>query len=477
MSTKEMREKLGGLAKRIRELADRYNADPSKWAATDEDEWKRVNGEYDELKAKLDRALRGEDVDREMSRDLGREDYDGRQVRAESDRRDREEDRAAGRRAGSDGAVAITERHRALGQQAWFREQCGLVLDEEHEEACRLTRSNPRRRYLDIRLSGTDSFRRRQQIFRGTHPSQIGRALDELDLAEQRALSAVTSTAGGVTVPQTTIARLERAMLWFGGMLQVSEILQTDSGEPMTWPTVNDTGNKGRQVGEGAAATTLDPTFGGVVWNAYKFTSDEVLIPTELFEDSIFGPERLSVEIGDILGERLGRIANEKATTGTGAATVRGAITAAALGKTAASATAIAADEIIDLVHSVDPAYRQMESRFMFHDNILLAIRKLKDANNLYLFQPNAQLGLPDTIHGYPYTINNDMASAIATTNKTILFGPFRFYKFRQVRMVRLYRLVERHRENDQDAFLAFTRFDGNLLNAGTNPLKFLQQA
>lgn len=153
-----------------------------------------------------------------------------------------------------------------------------------------------------------------------------------------------------------------------------------------------------------------------------------------------------------------------------------GIVTAAALGKTAASATAIAADELFDLVHSVDPAYRK-GAGFMFHDNVLLTIRKLKDGNGQYLWTAGLQAGEADRILGYGYTVNQHMASAVASTAKTVIFGQLSKYKIRDVRGLRLRRLVERYAESDQEGFVAFYRADGNLLDSGVAPVKYLQQA
>ena len=113
----------------------------------------------------------------------------------------------------------------------------------------------------------------------------------------------------------------------------------------------------------------------------------------------------------------------------------------------------------------------------MLHDSILAVIRKIKGSDNNYLFQPGLQAGVPGTLLGQQFTINQDMASSVAADNKTILYGQLNKYKIRQVRDVTVHRLIERHRENDQDAFLAFVRSDGKLLNAGTNPVKYMQQA
>jgi HK97 family phage major capsid protein len=271
------------------------------------------------------------------------------------------------------------------------------------------------------------------------------------------------------------IMNLETAMLAYGGMFQVAEIIRTAQGEPMRWPTASDTSNTGRQVGESASHDSgTDPTFGEVIWNAFTFTSDIVKVPNELMTDSVFN---LATILGAMLGERLGRIQNTKYTTGLGSSTAYGIVTRATAGVTSAGSTSIAFDELIDLEHSLDPSRRAMPGvGYMFHDSILKALRKLKDGEGRYLWQSGANSGAPNTLNTYPYTINQDMASSIATTAVTVLFGQLSQYKIRQVGTIVLRRLDERFADNNQTGFLAIMRGDGNLLDAGDGPVRKLTQ-
>ncbi|WP_159300798.1 phage major capsid protein, partial [Klebsiella pneumoniae] len=85
-------------------------------------------------------------------------------------------------------------------------------------------------------------------------------------------------------------------------------------------------------------------------------------------------------------------------------------VTCAGTGVTSASATVITADEVLGLIHSLNPAYRAMGSvGFMMHDTALLYVRKLKDANGAYLWMPGLQAGVPDQLLGYPVSINQSM--------------------------------------------------------------------
>jgi len=112
----------------------------------------------------------------------------------------------------------------------------------------------------------------------------------------------------------------------------------------------------------------------------------------------------------------------------------------------------------------------------MLHDSVLLHLRMLKDGEGRYLWQTDMRSGAPDSLYGYPMTINQDMASSVAASAKTLLFGQLNRYKIRQVGSMRFRRLDERYADYDQVGFIAFLRQDGGLLDAGTHPVKHLLQ-
>lgn len=290
----------------------------------------------------------------------------------------------------------------------------------------------------------------------------------------QNVLTTGTGSSGGYTFDSSFVANLEIAMVSASGIMETADILRTETGDLLSWPTANDTANRGRLVAESAASTATDPTFGQVQWTAYKLGSDHILVPQELLDDNLVN---LASVIPDMLGGRLGRGVNFYGTTGTGSSQPTGIVTASVLGKTAAAAAAITYDEVIDLEHSIIRALRNRPGvGYMFNDTTLLLLRKLKDADNNYLWQVGNNTGVADRINNRMYTINDDMADP-ATTAITMLFGVLPQFKVRMVREVRFYRLSELYRINDQDAFVAFLRFDTNLLNAGDDPVKHLIQA
>lgn len=296
-------------------------------------------------------------------------------------------------------------------------------------------------------------------------------------MLEVRTPQSTSATAGGYTIPQAFSGELEVALKQFGGVRQAARIMATDTGALMPWPTVNDTANIGRLLGENQQVQNTGMTFGVVNFNAFKFSSDSVLVSEELLQDSAFD---LNAFIGASLGERLGRITNQFYTTGTGTSQPQGVVTFAAEGhvSTAAAGTyAIGWEDLVALEHSVDPAYRVSASaRWMLNDKTLRDLKLIKDQEDRPIWLPGVAVREPDTILGYQYTINQDMADQ-GEDAKPLLFGDFSKFVVRDVRGVTLLRLVERYADFHQVGFLAFLRSDSRGLNAGTGPIKYFQNA
>ncbi len=103
--------------------------------------------------------------------------------------------------------------------------------------------------------------------------------------------------------------------------------------------------------------------------------------------------------------------------------------------------------------------------RWQMHDTTLKALRKLKDGDGQYIWQPASVIAkAPASILGYDYEINQAMAQ-IATTNKSVLFGDHQRYVVRRVREFLVRRLNERYADFDQTAFIGFGRYDGALVD------------
>lgn len=284
-----------------------------------------------------------------------------------------------------------------------------------------------------------------------------------------------TTTLGGYAMPEDWANDLETQMLWYGGALEACGIaLRSSGGGDFHYPTVNDTANKASIIGQGTGDTVKDLTFAEKVWKAWSYTTGIVKWSWESFDDLNFN---IDAETRSILAERMGRGLNYDFTLGTDTTMPLGLVNGSTLGKTAAGAAAFTREEIVELIHSVDKAYRVgPKVAFMFHDQTLAYIKKLTfgSADDRPLWQASVREGEPDRLEGQKYFINNDMAT-IATGAKTILFGNFDKYKIRQVGPYILGKSSERYWEERAVAFSLFARFDGRYLN--TAAVKHLIQA
>lgn len=291
----------------------------------------------------------------------------------------------------------------------------------------------------------------------------------------QGALTTGTGSSGGYTIPTEFRKKLTEALLAYGGMRRAGcEILSTSHGRSIEIPTENDTSNVGQIVAESTQETTeAEPTFGQVILGAYKYSSKIIRIPLELLQDSAFD---LDSYVARKFKTRIGRITNTHFTTGTGSGQPNGVVTGSTLGKTGATGqtTTVIYDDLVDLQHSVDSDYRdQGNCKFMFNDSTLKALKKLKDASaELPAWVPGIALREPDTILGDPYVINSAMAT-MAASAKSILYGDFSNYIIRDVSEYWMFRLTELYAQYGQVGFLLFSRHDGDIVNAGTNPIKY----
>jgi HK97 family phage major capsid protein len=433
---KQLQEQRSELSAQIKTLADSQD----DWSAEDRGNWEAVNSQYDNVSSEMEAEKEKLAVESRLA-----------EVAQATD--------VATFKAKRAGAEPVTAESHNLAFQAWARYQNGIDIEDRHQNACRQVGIDYKAPSFDVTLA---------QKPVGFRHNGFGRAL------EARAQSVGTDSAGGYTVPEGFVSELERALLAFGGPRRVGRILRTDSGNDMPWANVDDTGNTGRLLSENAAITETAVTFGSVTLAAYKYSSDSVLVSAELMSDSAFS---LASEVGSMLGERIGRITAQHFTTGTGSSQPQGVSVGASAGVTAAGAAAITTDELITLYHSVDPSYRNDPSfGWMMHDDIVLYVRKLKDANDQYLWQPGLQDSEPDRLLGKPVVVNNSMP-ALATGNVTVLVGAFSKFIIRDAGNIRLFRLEERYRDNDQTGFVAFSRHDSRVIDAGSGPIKKLTQA
>lgn len=319
------------------------------------------------------------------------------------------------------------------------------------------------RQSRNIEIDARPEYR---EVFRNflVHGAADLSAEERAILREHRAQSVGTDSAGGFTVPTEFVAELVVSMAAYSPMFDqnVTRQLVTASGAPIEMPTLNDLSNTAVLLAENTAAAEDDTTFGQVTLSAYKYTSGLIKVSAELMQDSAINVE---AEIRRLMAVRFGRGVGAALTTGTGSSQPSGIVTGASAGVTGA-ASAITFDNLIDLQHSVDPAYRvSPNAAFMFNDATLQALRKLKDNDGNYIWQAaNVQTGAGPTLLGQRYVVNQAMAN-IGASNVSVLFGDMDKYIVRRARDIDIKRLDERYAEADQIAFVGFVRVDGRMLD------------
>lgn len=314
-------------------------------------------------------------------------------------------------------------------------------------------------------------------------------AMDQEDLQRMRArrspdinaaMSTTNPTEGGYTVAQEYYRQLTEAMRAYGGFRDVATVIQTMTGASMNFPTTDATAQEGEIVGQNTAVSKADTTFGNANIPVFKYSSKSIAVPFELIQDSMFDIE---LYIRGLLAMRLGRITSKHYVIGDGVTQPNGLVTASAVGKVgAAGQTALVTyDDLVDLEHSVDPAYRaNPRAGWLMHDQSLKAIRKIKDAQGQPIFVPGYEQGnpggAPDRLLNRPIQIDQAMPQ-MAANAKSIGFGDYSKYVIREVMDLTLFRMADsKYIELGQIGFVAFNRQGGNLIDVG-GAVKFYQNS
>jgi HK97 family phage major capsid protein len=266
------------------------------------------------------------------------------------------------------------------------------------------------------------------------------------------------SNAGGV-VPQSFVARVYDLAREVGPMLDLGERFETAGGEDLKIPVLT---NYATAVLETAGATIdeSEPTFSSITLGAYKYA---FLVPVarELIEDS-------GVDIAEVLaraaGNSIGVAVNAALTTGSGSAQPTGIVTAAGTGVSGTIAGGLfTADQLIDLVYSVDGAVRRLPGTgFLMAPSAIRNARKLKTTDGYYLFEPGLNGATADRLLGYPVFENPGMA-AVGSASASVGFGYLPSYKIRLAGGLRVDRSDDFKFANDLAVFRFMIRVDGNL--------------
>lgn len=223
-------------------------------------------------------------------------------------------------------------------------------------------------------------------------------------------------------------------------------------------------------IAEAGSFSETDPTLGQVTFVPYKFgklsQASEEVVADSRFDvwNEILQPDYV---------QAFAEAENTYFTTGTGSSQPQGVITGATTGVTAASKTAFTPDELVSTYFALDYKYRP-GAVWMMHDAVLAYIRKMKDAEGRYLWEPGLNGETNGTIMGRPIVTNNSMDSALTTGKKLVLFGNFSYYYIGDFAGFTIQRLVELYAATGQIGFRAHKRFDGHVMLAAAFQLLVL---
>lgn len=348
---------------------------------------------------------------------------------------------------------AIENDVRALGESVEKIERAEQMKKEiaagreARAEQKEITKREAFSKYLRHGLAGLNAEERAMVEQRGTDPQLT-----------------TPASAGGYLVPEDFSYALSVATKFTGEVERLAQVLNTQGGATLPYPKVDDTSVVGAILSEGSADVVSDMTFAALNLGAYTYSSKIVKVSYQLLQDAAFDLDAFLV---DALGTRIARGQNAHFTTGDGSSKPTGLITAGSSALTTASATAITADEILTLIHSVDKSYRNSASfALMGADSTAAAIRKLGvgSSNDFPVFIPGMAAGEPDRVFGVPFYVNNDMA-AIAATNKPLVAADFSKYVVRNAGGVQMLRLNERYADALLVGFIAYKRSDAGAIN------------
>lgn len=276
----------------------------------------------------------------------------------------------------------------------------------------------------------------------------------------QNALSIGTDSEGGYLVPDEYEKKLVEALQDEVFFRNLATVIRTSSGDRKI-PIVTSKGTAA-WIDEEGQFPESDDSFGQTSIGAYKLAT-MIKVSDELLNDSVFNMEQY---ISKEFGRRIGTKEEEAFFVGDGEGkpiglfhTTGGAET----GVTAATAS-ITFDDVMDLYYSLRAPYRNKAS-WLLNDSTVKAIRKLKDGNGNYIWQPSVREGEPDRILNRPYR-TSIYVPELAEGKRVIAFGDYSYYWIADRQGRSFKRLNELYAATGQVGFLACERVDGKLILA-----------
>lgn len=433
----ELQTKLGKLAATIKQKADEFNAADFEPTAEWQSNLDQATADYDAAAAELAsldkmEAIAKQERERQDPRrqSLGRDMPKGGEVQSEL-------------------AEGLERQSRAM--EGWFASGTPTPEQQEAMEAQGIGRDAEA---AEFQLFASRPFKALQHAYQSAHPT----------LFESQAQTALSGVLGGFTIPSTLIPTLEVAMLEYGNIVGICDVIRTDGGGPLHFSTQDDTANEGALIGEEEEDTEDEVGFGRFTLGAFEATSRIIPISRTLVEDSGID---VAAEIGNRLGERLGKLMSRKICVGNGAGEPLGVVNSA-IAATPDGTGQGPGDDLIALIHACPRAHRR-NGRFVLTDNALKNIRLIKNQDGDYIWRPGLSEGRPDSLLGYGYEVSDHVPEGVEGL-ETILFGDFSKMKVRVCRGLTIDRDYSIQRR--MYLLVATMRFDAGLLDAGQGPIR-----
>ena len=300
----------------------------------------------------------------------------------------------------------------------------------------------------------------------------ITAALTRSDAADWRA-----------ALPRPVYRGIVEHLAAFGGHHAAMSQFSTADGNPFAVPSMDESGIEGEILGQQNTETTTqelpDPTI--VTFLAYTLSSRRCHLTREMIQDASFNIDAYARRT---LMRRMGRTMAKATMDGTGA--IEGLLEAAAPGVTAASATAVTADELDDLVFEVDAGYLDEPENmnfgpgamadagpgmggmigYLISRGLLKIMRQLKDGDNRPLWRFSIREGDPNTFGGYPVRVSHNLPKP-ATGNVPALFGNFAYHAIRNVSGIEVFSFFDSATaERNRLEYIGFSRFDSRSVGA-----------
>ena len=303
-----------------------------------------------------------------------------------------------------------------------------------------------------------------EEKYRDAFPKLLVRGINGLDLEDKKLINEYRTTMnistpadGGYTVPVSYQATVIKKLYDTNVMRRLAKVIRTDSTTNIPLE-----GSKASfsWTSENAAYTETNPTFAQMTLSAYKnagiIKASEELLSDSFIDLEAYLTDQIVMGAGD----------NEEAAfvAGDGSAKPTGVVTGSSLGHTTAAAGVVTTDEILDLIYSVGASYANKGSLLM-NRSTELSVRKLKDSNGQYLWQPSIQAGLPNTFDGKPIS-NSQYVPELSAGNKFMLFGDFSYFLIADRGNMYIQRLNELFAANGQVGWRAYMRVDSKITHS-----------